>query len=192
MSLGNVTLPQLGAGQLEVQVLETRAHQRVLGHLPPRQLFGHLALALAVDYVAGAVAIFGNVLAGRTSDTVGRRPTLACGLLLCGAAFIAFYNSSGWLLPATWIAALFGFFVVEVLVNTVSGELFPTSCRSTAATLRTVFGILVSAAGLAVEGALFALWGSHALAISVMLLTILAGLPAVWWLLRETAHQELH
>lgn len=140
---------------------------------------------------AGTVAIFGNVIAGRVSDVIGRRPTLAAGMLVNCVALIAFYNSSGILLPLTWIAALFSFFVVEVMVNTVSGELFPTSCRSTAASLRTIFAVLAAVIGLAIEGNLYTLTGSHSASLSLMALSSLVGLPVVLLWLRETANTRL-
>lgn len=141
--------------------------------------------------LAGTVAIFGNILAGRVSDVIGRRPTLAAGIVVNCVAIIAFYNSSGVLLPLAWIAALFSFFVVEVMVNAVSGELFPTSCRSTAAGLRNVFSVIAAALGLALEGVLYSQLGSHAAALSVMALSSLLGLPAVALWLRETANTRL-
>lgn len=141
--------------------------------------------------VAGTVAIFGNVLSGRVSDTIGRRPTLAFGIVLNSVALVAFYNTSGMLLPLAWIGALFGFFVVEVMINAISGELFPTSCRSTAASMRTIFSVLAGAVGLAVEGSLYSALGSHAAALSTMALTSLLGLPVIALWLRETANTEL-
>ena len=141
---------------------------------------------------AGSVAILGNTLAGRLSDHVGRRPMLAAGLLLNCLSFIAFYNSSGFLLPLFWMSALFTFFAIDVVVNAISGELFPTHCRSTASTLRTLFAMFASVAGLAIEGSLFNILGSHALALSFMSLSGLLAIPVVWLMLRETAGSELH
>jgi putative MFS transporter len=141
--------------------------------------------------IAGGFAVFGNVLAGRASDVVGRRPTLAFGIVLNCGAFLVFYNVSGWLLPLAWIAALFGFFVVDVMLNAVSGELFPTSCRSTAATLRVTISVLAAALGLAVEGSLYSLLGSHAAALSMMTLSSLLALPVIVMMLRETADTRL-
>ncbi|MEP4487123.1 MAG: MFS transporter [Halioglobus sp.] len=140
---------------------------------------------------AGSVAILGNTLAGRLSDHVGRRPMLAGGLLLNCASFIAFYNSSGFLLPLFWMSALFTFFAIDVIVNAISGELFPTHCRSTASTLRTLFAMFASVAGLAIEGSLFNILGSHATALSFMSLSGLLAIPVVWLMLRETAGSEL-
>ncbi|MCB1844764.1 MAG: MFS transporter, partial [Halioglobus sp.] len=141
--------------------------------------------------LAGAVAIFGNVLAGRLSDAIGRRPVLALGIGINCAALVAFYNTGGWWLPLAWIAALFSFFAVEVMLNTVSGELFPTACRSTASTLRVLCSVLCGAVGLVVEGYLYSWLGSHGAALSLMALISLLALPLVAWRLRETAYSEL-
>ncbi|MDG2047078.1 MAG: MFS transporter [Halioglobus sp.] len=142
--------------------------------------------------VAGTLAIMGNVTAGRISDRIGRRPTLAAGLLINCLAVITFYNSSGLLLPLAWIALLFSFFAVEVMVNTISGELFPTSCRSTASTLRMIFAVVAGVSGLAIEGSLYTLFGSHSAALSIMTLTSLLAVPIVALVLRETSGTQLN
>ena len=95
------------------------------------------------------------------------------------------------MLPVFWVASIFCFFAVEVVVNAISGELFPTSCRSTAASLRTTVGVLAAAAGLVVEGQLYLLLGSHAPALSLMSLSALIALPVIFLWLRETANTEL-
>lgn len=141
--------------------------------------------------VAGSIAILGNTLAGRVSDAIGRRPTLTAVLILYCGAMIAFYNIGGWLLPLAWIAALFGYFAVEVMINALSGELFPTSCRSTASTLRAICAMFAAVAGLAAEGALYSALGSHAAALSVLCLSALLAIPVVLLMLRETSGTEL-
>ncbi|MBT4518792.1 MAG: MFS transporter [Halieaceae bacterium] len=141
--------------------------------------------------IAGLAAIFGNIVAGRVSDAIGRRPTLAAGIAVNCTAFLLFYNSSGFLLPLAWIAALFSFFVVDVVANATTGELFPTRCRSTASTLRTIFSVTAGVAGLTLEGSLYTQLGSHAAAISLLTLSSLLALPAVALLLRETANTDL-
>ncbi len=141
--------------------------------------------------VAGTLAIMGNVTAGRISDRIGRRPTLTAGLLVNCLAVITFYNSSGLLLPLAWTALLFSFFAVEVMVNTISGELFPTSCRSTASTLRMICAVVAGVAGLTIEGSLYTFLGSHSAALSVMTLTSLLAVPIVALVLRETAGTQL-
>ena len=141
--------------------------------------------------VAGSIAILGNAAAGRLSDHIGRRPTLIAAVLVNCAATIAFYNTGGWLLPLAWIATLFSFFAADVMVSAMSGELFSTRCRSTASTLRSICAMFAAVAGLAVEGSLFNLMGSHAAALSVLSLTTLLTVPVVIFMLRETSDTEL-
>jgi len=141
--------------------------------------------------VAGSIAIFGNTAAGRISDHIGRRPTLIAALLVNCVATITFYNTGGLLLPLAWIAALFSFFAVDVMVNATSGELFPTRCRSTASSLRSVCAMFAAVAGLVIEGSLFSALGSHAAALSLLCLSSLLAIPVVILMLRETADIEL-
>jgi hypothetical protein len=107
------------------------------------------------------------------------------------AATIAFYNTSGWLLPLAWIASLFSFFAIEVMINAIGGELFPTRCRSTASSVRSICAMFAGVAGLAIEGTLFNELGSHAAALSIMCLSTLLAIPVVLLMLRETSHIEL-
>lgn len=145
----------------------------------------------ALFIAAGTFAIFGNVLAGKLSDRYGRKPILALAIAIYSVAATGFYNMDGWLLPIAWMAAIFCYFAVEVVVGAISGELFPTSCRSTAASLRTITGVLTGAAGLAVEGGLYSLFGSHGPALSMMAMTALIALPVTVLFLRETANTRL-
>jgi len=141
--------------------------------------------------LAGGVAILGNATAGSISDRIGRRPTLVAAVLAYCIAIIAFYNTSGLLLPLAWTAALFSYFAIDVMVNAISGELFPTRCRSTASSLRAVSAMFAAVAGLAIEGVMFTYLGSHAAALSLLCLSSLLAIPVVILLLRETAHTEL-
>lgn len=141
--------------------------------------------------IAGSIALFGTTAAGRFSDYIGRRPTLIAALLLNCAATLAFYNTSGWLLPLAWVASLFSFFAIEVMINAISGELFPTSCRSTASTLRSICATFAAVAGLTMQGVLFNALGSHAAALSVLCLSTLLAIPVVILMLRETSNTEL-
>ncbi len=141
--------------------------------------------------VAGSIALFGTTSAGRISDYIGRRPTLVAALLVNCAATMAFYNTSGYLLPLAWIASLFSFFAIEVMINAIGGELFPTSCRSTASSVRAICAMLAAVVGLAIEGTLYSSLGSHAAALSIMCLSTLLAIPVVILALRETSQVEL-
>ena len=90
-----------------------------------------------------------------------------------------------------WIATLFGYFAVEVMINAMSGELFPTACRSTASTLRSISAMFAAVAGLAAEDVLYSALGSHSAAISIICLSSLLAIPVVMLMLRETSGTEL-
>lgn len=141
--------------------------------------------------IAGVIAVIGNLAAGYVSDIVGRRPTLALGVVVNFVATLVFYNASGIWLPLAWAALLFSFLVVDLISYALAGELFPTTCRSTAVTLRLIFTVLAAAAGLAVEGSLYSTVGSHSSALTLMTFSSLVALPAVFFWLRETANTRL-
>lgn len=145
----------------------------------------------ALFIVSGVLAVVGNVLAGMASDRFGRRPMLAGAILLNCAAAVVFYNASGAWVPLAWWLTLFSFLVVDLVTYTLAGELFPTSCRSTSSTLRILFSVLGGAVGLGFESYLFAITGSHSAALSMMAFSALLALPAVLWMLRETANARL-
>ena len=140
---------------------------------------------------AGTVAILGTTLAGRISDRIGRRPTLAVAITVNCAATVAFYNTGGAWLPVAWIAMLFSFFAADVLISAMSGELFTTQCRSTASTLRAICAMFAAVAGLAIEGTLFDVLGSHSAALSVLSLSSLFAVPVIVLVLRETSDTVL-
>lgn len=142
--------------------------------------------------VSGLLAVAGNMVAGMASDRYGRKPVIAVAIVVNCIAGIVFYNASGVWLPLAWAVTLLSFLVVDLVTYTLAGELFPTSCRSTASTLRILFTVLGAATGLAIEGQLYAITGSHAQALSMMAFSSLLALPAVAWMLRETANTTLH
>lgn len=156
------------------------------------EVHGYSTVQISALFIAsGVLAVVGNMLAGSASDRIGRRPMLAAALLVNCAAAAVFYSSSGVWLPIAWALTLFSFLVVDLVTYALAGELFPTSCRSTASTLRILFTVLGAAAGLGVEGYLYTITGSHPQALVVMTFSSLFALPAVAFLLRETANTRL-
>lgn len=157
-----------------------------------QEVHSYTTLEVSVLFVgSGILAVVGNVLAGMASDRIGRRPMLAGAIVVNFVAALVFYNGSGLWLPLAWMLTLFSFLVVDLITYTLAGELFPTSCRSTASTLRILFTVLGAAAGLGFESYLYASTGSHAGALSMMAFSSLLALPAVFWMLRETANTAL-
>jgi putative MFS transporter len=141
--------------------------------------------------VGGSVAILGNLVAGRASDRFGRRPVSLAFLVANSAAVAAFYNAPSAFVPFCWIALVFSFFAIEVIFNALGSELFPTAYRSTASSIRALAATLGAVLGLWCEGFLYGVTGSHAGAISWMLLASLVSMLAVALSLPETARRSL-
>ena len=90
---------------------------RDLGH-PPMQ-------AAATVSVLGAGAVFGRLVMGPVSDWIGRRPTIALGMVMQAAAFAAFTLAHG--LPSLYGAALlfgFAYGTVSTLFPAIVGDFF--------------------------------------------------------------------
>jgi hypothetical protein len=112
-------------------------------------------------------------------------------MVLNALAIVGFYNASGWWLPPLWVLAVFTITGVGVLFKALGSELFPTSYRSTASGMRAVIGTLAGVAGLAVEGPLYQIVGSHALAITYMAPVLVLPPILIATLLPEAAAREL-
>lgn len=83
--------------------------------------------------VGGAIGVLGNVIAGRLGDRIGRRWVGALFFTLFPVFSALFYHGPGWTLPIWWALFIFCTTAGGVTVRALSGELFPTSYRSTAA-----------------------------------------------------------
>jgi len=153
---------------------------------------GYAPGQVTVLYVAGgALAIVGNILAGAWSDRFGRRVTIAVLIgLLAGAAF-GFYRSDGWIVAPLWILLVFSMQGLGVLFKALGSELFPTSYRSTASSVRAMTSTIAGSLGLWLESQLYPLAGSHAVAITWMLPALLIPLLVVALRVPETAAREL-
>ena len=140
---------------------------------------------------AGGLGILGNIYAGILGDRFGRKPLMCILMVLNALAIVGFYNASGWWLPPLWVLAVFTITGVGVLFKALGSELFPTSYRSTASGMRAVIGTLAGVAGLAVEGPLYQIVGSHALAITYMAPVLVLPPILIATLLPEAAAREL-
>ncbi len=145
----------------------------------------------AVFLVGGALGILGNVIAGQLGDRFGRKPVMCVAMVVNALALAGFYNAGGYAIPFLWVAAVFSILAIGILFKALGTELFPTSHRSTASGVRMVVGTLGGIAGLALEGTLYQLMGSHAAAITVMTPVLVLPPIIVGFLLPETAQREL-
>ena len=78
-----------------------------------------------------------------------------------------------------------------VLFKAMGSELFPTSYRATASGVRQVVGVLGGVLGLALEGTLYELTGSHSAAITLMIPVMAISPLVIFAFLPETATREL-
>lgn len=116
----------------------------------------------------GVPGLIGILLAGRLSESRGRRPVAIVGLLVGSVLTMAFFVSSGALL---WIFS--GLAVVAgasgtLSVGTMDAELFPTEVRGTANSLLLIMSVLGSATGLLLAGFLSDRFGGLGVAIAVL------------------------
>jgi len=81
---------------------------------------------------AALQAPWGTSWAGIWGDRIGRRVAGTLFIALVPVFGTLFFNSSGDLMVAAWIIALFGQTAASSILNTFAAELFPTSHRSTA------------------------------------------------------------
>ncbi len=145
----------------------------------------------ALFLTGGALGILGSVFAGALADRFGRKPVMVVAMIVNGTSMVGFYNASGWAIPLLWVTTVFTILAIGVLFKALGAELFPTSYRSTASGMRMVVGTLGAIAGLALEGTLYELTGSHAAAISWMSLALILPPLVIGFLLPETATREL-
>lgn len=140
----------------------------------------------------GTFAVMGNLFAGRVADKIGRKKVLLiAGLTAMTGGFIGYGFASGALLVIVWMVTLFAFFAAAVSFMALTGEIFPTSFRSTASAMRGILGAIGGGAGLAAESGLYALTGSHETAVMILLCAVPVGMVALMALLPETAGREL-
>ena len=139
----------------------------------------------------GLVSVVGNILAGRISDRLGRKRVLFVSVLICGMAFAVFFSGiEGWVLPVSWIVAIFGYLAADALMSGYPAEIFPTAYRSTAGTLRYFASVLGGMISLALEGPFYDWLGAHGPATMLALAAIPVTLFAILYL-PETARRTL-
>jgi putative MFS transporter len=157
-----------------------------------QEVHGYSPANVAILYfTVGVLAPIGNVVAGALGDRFGRKRVMILGLFANAAAVALFYNTAGLWVPPAWGLMVFTVTMVEVLFAALGSELFPTSYRSTASGVRAIVSTLGAAFGLWLEGKLYVLVGSHATAITWMLIAAPVAPLVIGLLLPETATREL-
>ena len=139
----------------------------------------------------GALVPLGNIAGGVLGDRFGRKRVMIGALIANAAAIALFYNTGGPLVPVAWGLMMLSLAIVVVLFSALGSELFPTSYRSTASGVRSAMATLGAAAGLWAEGKLYVLTGSHAAAITCMLIVAPIAPFIIALCLPETASREL-
>ncbi len=157
-----------------------------------QEVHGYAPGQVTFLFIAGGVfGILGSVLAGSLADRFGRKPVMAIAMVINALSMVGFYNAEGIAIPVLWIITVFTILATNALFKALGAELFPTSYRSTASGVRTLVGTLGGIAGLAIEGTLYTLTGSHSQAITWMAVALIIPPIVISLFLPETASREL-
>lgn len=116
--------------------------------------FSNAAIAQFKGIANGIPGLIGIVLAGRLTETRGRRPVAVVGVLLGTVLTMVFFLGHG---PVLWIASSLAIIASAsgaLSVGTMDAELFPTEIRGTANAMLLVCYVAGSAVGLVVAGTL--------------------------------------
>lgn len=137
----------------------------------------------ALTISAGAFAILGNTVAGTLSDRHGRKRVLASAVVAASICFASFYGwADGLWLPLFWTIGLFAVLATDILIAGLGAELFPTSHRTLASSVRFAASLGGGVIGFLVEAEVFHAFQSHGIAIAIMALTAPICLVPIWFL----------
>jgi MFS family permease len=145
----------------------------------------------AVLVVSAAPMGLAGLVAGRAlADNVGRRPTVAGGLVLLAASALGAYSGTLPALAAGYLVSVFFGSVFATPALALATELFPTSMRASVAGWLVVSGVLGATAGLALVGATADVFDTFTAAMAVVCVpaALTAALVA---LVPETRGKEL-
>lgn len=137
-----------------LQVLAAPSAQFTNRYLGDERGFSGLEIAAFLAIVAGFPGLIGLLWGGRLAESVGRKPTAMWATLGAVGAVVVFFLTDGVLL---WIAGTFNALLGAMAATAMRAfgpELFPTEVRGTANAAILLTGLLGSASGLVVAGAL--------------------------------------
>lgn len=156
-----------------------------------QEAHGHSASVVAgLYFVGGLLSVATQLVVGRVSDAIGRKPAVLVMLTLMTAGTLLLYRGNGAAVLAGWIVMVCAYLGLDVMMSAFGSELFPTVYRSTASSARSVIANVGATLGLALEGCFYTWTGSHGAAISWMMPPLLL-VPMALWLVPETARREL-
>ncbi|MCC6919694.1 MAG: MFS transporter [Alphaproteobacteria bacterium] len=141
----------------------------------------------------GLFGLVGNFIAGRLSDSYGRKPVFVVASVGYALTMSVLYLGSHnlYLVAFMWAFGVFAFFAMEVVMGAWSAELFPTEQRSTASGARLATNIIFGGAALLTVTFLYGPLGGHAKAIAVLLPAIFIATIIAWLTIPETAGKTL-
>ena len=157
----------LGAVAFLTNVFAAPSSQLANRYLTRTHDFSNSEVALFRGLTAGVPGILGIVVAGRLTESRGRRPVAVIGLLLASVFQIAFFLGDGavlWVAPALAIVAAG---CAGVAVGAVNTELFPTEVRGTSNGFLLVSGVAGAALGLLLATQLKELVGGLGVGIAI-------------------------
>lgn len=139
---------------------------------------------------AGLLGMFGNILAGRLGDVLGRRAVGVLFLAVFPALAWAFFHTEGFLVPLSWSIMVLSLTGATTISRAFATELFPTAYRGTSTGALTLTETLGAAAGLGL--ATVGMRAGLSLTTVLTLVSLLAPVAAlVVWTFPETRGREL-
>jgi MFS family permease len=181
----------LGATAFLTNVFAAPSSQLANRYLSGAHDFSNSEVALFRGVTAGVPGVLGILLAGRLTESRGRRPVAVVGLLIASVFQITFFLGDGialWLAPSIAIVAAA---CAGIAVGAVNTELFPTEVRGTSNGFLLVCGVAGAALGLLLATQLKPLVGGLGIGIAVCGIAPIVAAVALLPRLPETRARRL-
>jgi MFS family permease len=153
--------------------------------------FSHSSIVVFRAVTSAVPGFAGLILAGRLSERYGRRPVAAVALAAGAGVTAVFFLGSG---PTLWIASAVGTAALScgfIAIGVLNTELFPTETRGTSNGFVTVIGVVGSAIGLVLAGALRDPLGGLGRSIALTTIGTVLAAALVVPFLPESVNREL-